>query len=72
MKVSPYHTSVLHTRPRNATSTTTTTRAGREALKPEHKTAGTAGRPLCDDCSGFRRNVNSQYGPHGSPSMIAQ
>jgi hypothetical protein len=50
-KVSPYHTSVLHysQAERNVYHNNDACPAGK-LIKPEHKTPGTAGRPLCDDC----------------------
>lgn len=52
MKVSPYHTSVLHysAEERNVYHDRDDCPAGRR-IKLEHRTAGTANRPKCKDCA---------------------
>jgi hypothetical protein len=51
MKVPPYHTSSIHytSEERNVYHNDNQCPAGKR-IKPEHKTAGTANRPLCKDC----------------------
>lgn len=51
-KVAPYHTSSLHytSAERNVYHNDDTCPDGRR-IKPEHKTPGTAGRPLCKVCA---------------------
>ena len=52
MKVNPYHTTVLHysSEERNVYHNNDACPAGKR-IKPEHRTSGTAGRPLCKDCA---------------------